>query len=263
VPNSLIMREAGALVCTRAGGGHPVVCVPAFADSAVSWQPLLRVLADRRHHVAVVDLPGFGAASATASPATIPGYADLIARYVANEFSEPATLVGHSLGSVIAVLAAHRLGVRCRAVVSLEGNLTAEDAYFSGQAADYADPAGFKRAFAAQVRELVAADRAPASYAESVETADAECMWALGRDARARGAKGGFGQQYRRLPVPTLYLWASTTTTPATQDYLTRYRIPRHRLLIEHHWPWREAPAIVAGTLVDFIHREPQRSPRH
>lgn len=31
-------------------------------------------------------------------------------------------------------------------------------------------------------------------------------MWALGRDARARGAKGGFGQQYRRLPVPTLYL---------------------------------------------------------
>jgi hypothetical protein len=128
----------------------------------------------------------------------------------------------------------------------------------SGQAAEHPDPAAFKRAFTAQIQQLVTAERAPASYAEAVEAADAKTMWTLGRDARAFGSRrASFGPRYRRLTPRTLYLWASSTTPPASQQYLRQYQIPRHRLLIEHHWPWHIDSAAIAKILVAFIEGSP------
>jgi pimeloyl-ACP methyl ester carboxylesterase len=68
-------------------------------------------------------------------------------------------------------------------------------------------------------------------------------MWTLGRDARTKD----FGQRYRSLTCPTLYLWSASTTPPATAEYLARHRIPARRLDVEHHWPWLVDPSAIAG----------------
>jgi pimeloyl-ACP methyl ester carboxylesterase len=227
------------------------VCVPGFADGAPTWRPLVAALADESVTVTVVDLPGFGAPPVR-PPLSILGCGGLVTDVVRRGFARPVTLVGHSLGSVVAVEAAHRLGARCAGVVSIEGNLTPEDAYFSGQAADHRDAAGFKSAFAAQVRRLAAEGRVPGSYADAVDAADAESMWALGLDARASGASGAFGIRYRRLPARSVYLWMSATTPPETQRYLAQHSIPHRRLPVEHHWPWTVEADLVAGAMRSF-----------
>ncbi|MEV6596361.1 alpha/beta fold hydrolase [Actinoplanes sp. NPDC051346] len=225
--------------------------MPGFADNARSWQPLIEELADETVAVTVADLPGFGASPAH-PPLSIEGCGDLVADLVLRESAEPVTLIGHSLGSVIAVEAAYRLGRRCSGVVSIEGNLTPEDAYFSGRAADHQDAVEFKNVFSARVRGLVADGHAPSSYAEAVDASDAESMWVLGRDARARGASGEFGDRYRHLPVRNLYLWASSTTPPETRNYLLEHSIPQYRLPVEHHWPWSVGADIVAKAIRSF-----------
>jgi pimeloyl-ACP methyl ester carboxylesterase len=185
--------------------------VPGFADNGASWEPLLDLV------------PAEFADLSAAEPATIAGHAATLAE----QLTEPAILIAHSIGSAIAVEAAHQVGPRCLGLLSIEGNLTPEDAYFTGTAADYDDPEEFKRAHLARTRRLVAGGQAPASYAVAVVAADARRMWTLGRDART----GDFGPRYRALACPTLYLWSATTTPPTTVEYLTPPdpRPPAHR----------------------------------
>ena len=64
----------------------------------------------------------------------------------------PIGLVGHSVGSVIAAEAAHQLGTQCTGVLSIEGNLTADDAYFSSRAADFENAQKFKDMFIGEIR---------------------------------------------------------------------------------------------------------------
>jgi pimeloyl-ACP methyl ester carboxylesterase len=235
-------------VVHRHGSGRPIVCVPAFADTAQSWAPLVAELSDR-FEVAVLDLPGFGRAAPQPTASTVTGIADLIAAVVRRTWSAEVVLVAHSIGSAFAVRAGHQLGNRCRAVVSIEGNLTADDAYLTGQAADFDDPAEFKHHLSRLVDQLVAAGKAPASYAASVRVADAETMWALGRDAARQGTDDRFGHELLRLPCPVTYLWSASTTPPASQRFLHAHPVPHQRLPIPHHWPWTIDAPVVAQAI--------------
>jgi len=222
----------------RFGTGSPVICVPAWADTVESWQPLVAALSSYGHEVSVIELPGFGMAPPPALPVDIASAADRVVSVVRQCWGQPVFLVGHSLGSIVAVRAAHQLMDGCVALVSLEGNLTAEDAYFSGRTTRYDDAVTFKNDFCAAIHELVAAGCAPASYARAVQAADATCMWRLGRDVAARGSDDTFGREFRRLTIPRRYLWATSTTPAASRDYLREHELPNVRLTMEHHWPW-------------------------
>ena len=233
----------------RFGAGSPVVCVPAFADAVESWQSLVTALSLHRHEVAVIELPGFGVAPPPAHPLEIASAADRVVDAVRRCWGQPVTLVGHSLGSVIAVRAAQQLAEGCAALISLEGNLTEEDAYWSSRATRYDDALAFKSDFCAMVHELVTAGRAPASYWRAVQAADAECMWRLGRDVATRGSGGSLGAEFCRLGVSRGYLWAASTTPIATQDYLREHELPNVRLVAEHHWPWTIDAQTVANEI--------------
>ncbi len=251
-----MLEHIEGCVVRRMGTGTPMLCVPGFADSGASWVPLARELA-LRCEVAVLDLPGFGEAPPLGTDVTVAGFAELVAEVARRTWAGPVTLVGHSLGAALAVRAAHDLAEHCTAVVSIEGNLTTQDSYFSGQATRHDDPHDFKHAFVDQVRTLVADERAPASYAESAAVADPLSMWSLGRDATRQGAADRYGHEFAALRQPVLYLWSSTTTPPATQEFLRAHRLPNRHLTIEHHWPWTVRP----DTIADLVHAATESPP--
>lgn len=232
----------------RFGNGPTLVCLPGFTDTVHSWQPLIDALCDRVE-IALVELPGLGHPVPGPSPATMDGLATLTAQVVWQSWVTPITMLGHSLGSALAVRAAHRLAPQCRAIISIEGNLTAADAFFTGQAAAFDDAHAFKHSLTAQVQDLAADGQAPASFADSVAAADPHTMWTVGRDVACQSAGDQLGQEFLAAPCPSVYVWSAATTSAASQDFLHHHQIPHHQLDIGHHWPWLTHPELVADLI--------------
>jgi pimeloyl-ACP methyl ester carboxylesterase len=92
----------------RQGAGVGVVCLPAFADTVRSWHPLVSALSDRCE-VVVVELPGLSRPGRLPGRPTVTDIANLTAGIVRRVWATPVTVVGHSLGSAVAVRAAQQL----------------------------------------------------------------------------------------------------------------------------------------------------------
>src|SRR5689334_8517196 len=89
----------------EAGSGPTIALLHGLGGAASNWALVAPALA-RRSRVVVPDLPGHGGSSALPAPVeTLDPYADRVAALLA----EPAVVVGHSLGAVVALrLAARR-----------------------------------------------------------------------------------------------------------------------------------------------------------
>ncbi|MBD3765698.1 MAG: alpha/beta fold hydrolase, partial [Rhodobacterales bacterium] len=95
-----------------AGVGDSVVLLHGLFDSARGWRDLPQRLAQRGLSVHAPDLPGHGAAPDMAD--TVPA---LVEGLLPGLPPGPLTLVGHSLGAVLAVRLAQRLGARVARLV--------------------------------------------------------------------------------------------------------------------------------------------------
>ncbi len=85
------------------------------------------------HPVLAVPLLGYGV-NAAINPAaiTLPAQAEHVARILGEHFSgEPVHLVGHSVGGAVAALLAHQHPELVASLVSVEGNFTLKDAFWS------------------------------------------------------------------------------------------------------------------------------------
>ncbi|MCR8724934.1 alpha/beta fold hydrolase [Frigidibacter sp. ROC022] len=130
----------------------------------------------------LLNLPGFGAPP-LAGPTTLASLGFFVAgeaRKIGVEY-----VVAHSLSSVIGSMAVGFPGSPLKAIVSLEGNLTAADAYYSGTAADHATPEEFRTAFLARLDARAETDPHAARYRDAVARADPKALWELGCDAKA------------------------------------------------------------------------------
>ncbi len=122
--------EHGMMV-RRIGKGPTVVWIHGLGESSVSFEPVLAMLRDYTH--VLVDLPGYGRSPWPDEVSALSDVAASFARWLANE--QPAVLVGHSMGGVLATVVAELAPVR--GVVNVDGNLTRGDCTFSLQAAGY------------------------------------------------------------------------------------------------------------------------------
>jgi lipase len=118
----------------------------AFGDER-TWSRL----APRR--VVVPDLLGYGEHSATTEPVTMDAQVAHLRELLGRE---PVHVVGHSVGGVIAALYAHRYPDDVLGLISVEGNFTLADAFWSAE---------FAKKSAAEAAVLLGAYRAdPAAW---------------------------------------------------------------------------------------------------
>jgi len=104
-PAGLFYREQGS-------GTNVVLCVHGFCQSSFYWAPSLAHLAAAGVRAVAPDLPGFGASAAMSGPYTMEGYADVLAQLLDHLEVERVTLVGGSMGGVVAQHLALRHGER-------------------------------------------------------------------------------------------------------------------------------------------------------
>jgi thioesterase domain-containing protein len=169
----------------------------------------------------------------------------------------PVGLVGHSLGGAVAVRAARRLE-RLVGLFSIEGNLTAADAYLSGLAAQFAAAEAYQEHLLTRI--LASADAARSRrraalrrYHASVRRTAAESLWRIGRAAKVASEDDALGLEYEALPVKKLYYWSPDNTPTETQAFIEERRL--EALTFDGgHWPMLEQPAATARRLHQFFY---------
>lgn len=244
--NGLFIRTAGPP--TR----PTLLLVHAFADCGLTFVPLFDTLLAERFHLVAVDLAGFGASPRQDDVLTIAQHAETIAA-LAHSLSTagPMCLVGHSVGSMIAVEAASRLGDLFGGLFSIEGNLLAEDAYLSGRAADFDDAFLFKKRFLDDIWEMAQTRQILRRYFATAVLADPVAMWELGRDARRMSTGDVPGQAYRRVR-PSLYYWSPADTAETTSHWIAKSDLHQHQFTNSSHWPTVDQPNETARAIVSF-----------
>ncbi len=85
-----------------AGEGPPLVLLHALGESALDWRWVLPALA-RTHRVYAVDLPGFGYSGKPSAEYSSAFLARIVGAYLDALGLESATLVGNSLGGLVAL----------------------------------------------------------------------------------------------------------------------------------------------------------------
>lgn len=123
--------------CTRAGAGvggaggagehagerrgvPPFVLLHGLGGCSRHWLAVVPALAERGRVIAL-DLPGFGASEVAVGPASIEGFADVVAEVVALLELGPVVLVGHSFAGPVALRFAARHPERVAGVVLVGG----------------------------------------------------------------------------------------------------------------------------------------------
>jgi pimeloyl-ACP methyl ester carboxylesterase len=227
-----------------------LVCLAGFGDSAAMFEPLRRLRLPAA--LTLLELPGFGGSPAVGSVRTIDEYAGFVVDAIGRHRGRVG-LVAHSVASVIASVATARIPERIAGLLSLEGNLTEADAYFSGSAAEFATPSEFIAAFGDRLARLAVDDPIVDRYRRVVAEADPDALWELGRSARTFSAADAPGALLLELPVPVRYLYNPANCPAETVDWLSEHDLDAHQVPGVSHWPTIDAPDIVARQIEVFF----------
>jgi len=251
---NIFVREDILLRSSRPETEMAIWCLPGFADSGLAFSSFFDTELTTSVQIIVPDLPGFGSTPIKDHPCTIMAYVDTLLELI--EFFTADTqigLIGHSAGSIIAVEAALKLGDCCQGVFSIEGNLTEEDAYFSGQAADFDDAHLFKKKFSKIIWEKGEKDKIFRSYFTRLNHADPKAMWLFGRDVK-KYSKGNLpGKRALEMRCPFLYVWCLDNTPIASQEFLLANKLNNIQIVGTSHWPMIDAAELTKQHLSGFF----------
>ena len=229
-------------------------CLPGFSDSSAAFSSLHHTEFTNSNRIITPDLPGFGSSPLNDHTCTIKAYVATLLELI-SELTPDVKIgfIGHSVGSIIAVEAASILGDRCIGVFSIEGNLTEEDAYFSGQAVNFEQPQEFKKLFADKIWIKGKNDEIFRNYFCGLNQADPTAMWRFGKDVKQYSQGDQPGRKVMELHCPFLYLWCLDNTPVASQNFLSKNKINNIEVTGTSHWPMIDAPELTGKHLSKFF----------
>jgi pimeloyl-ACP methyl ester carboxylesterase len=223
----------------------------AFGDAHDAFAGAFSSPLAARARLLALDLPGHGDSPPMPGGLTVKeaavAWCELIERFSA---ARPIVLVAHSMAAMIACSAAGLLKRPPQLVVSVEGNLTAGDAYLTGQAARFDDPDAFHAHFKRSILELAAGEESLRRYAENVRRADATTLWILGRSVAAYPAPG---EDFRRLACPTRYYWDPQSVGQPSTAFIAAHGLRERTFPGLGHWPMIRSPARFYAALDEDI----------
>ena len=228
-----------------------IVCVAGFGDNGSMYEPLLATTFANDYTITPYNLPGFGAPP-LAQEATLEGLVESLDLFCTAKRS--SIVIAHSVASIIATLAAHKPDSSIETVISLEGNLTPEDAYFSGTASDYDDPDSFRTAFLCRLDQMIETQPIIERYRNEVVKADPQSLWELGHDAFRYSQHHVPGDELAKVKN-AIYLYNPDNLPAASLKWLSTSKLPQIQLQNASHWPSVDQPDLLASKLYEVISR--------
>lgn len=249
--------DGGRMVLFRGGEGTPLILLHGAGDQAGNWVAVApQLLAG--HHLIVPDLPGHGDSDPAAGPLPFSRIvAGVEALLAGPEVTEPAILVGNSMGAWLAMLAAYRHPEEVARVVLVNG----------GPVRGEPPPVSLTPADRDEARRLMALLRDPASPPIPGFVLD---------DIVRRAAAGPIGRLMADVPemerhlldgrlgeiqVPVDILWGeSDRYLPLSYARRMEAELPRARLTVLPacgHVPHNECPERFAALLAEVLASPP------
>lgn len=245
----------GALLRSKGQKDAPALMfVPAFGDSGVCYKQVFETDLAQRYRLIALDLWGFGASPARAEVRSFAEFCSALENLVLKlSLVRPVGLIGHSIAGSMAVEVAHRVEDKVAGVFSIEGNLTPDDAMFTGRASNFDDPRAFKKSFLNDIWALGEKSEALRHYYAGARMGDPQTMWSLGRDAGRVSEGNSLGIRFQTLKCPSLYYWSKESTPQATQEWIATSDIPNETYDDAGHWPMVEQPDATAARIGRFF----------
>ncbi|MEM8994876.1 MAG: alpha/beta hydrolase [Acidobacteriota bacterium] len=229
---------------------------------------------DAWDHVAI-DLIGYGRSTWSEQPFGLDRHAASIELVVEKLGLGRVTLLGHSMGGVIALILAERGLIEVAGVLDVEGNVTLDDCTFSGQAAALAEEAWCGEGYGSFLGGLhgMAADgeaaarvgddskeRAPVmrAYAASCHYADPRTFH-FDSVELVRASKGGeLAARRGALDVPVTYFYGASRGTGARSiDQLGDAGVPCVPLGPAGHWVFLDQHDAFVDAVVEALDASP------
>ncbi len=233
-------------MATDVDGPRPtLLLIAGFGDNASLFDGLLATELAEAFHLIPLDLPGFGR-PADLGETTLASLAQVVVE--AARATGARGIIAHSVASIVASLAARQPHCPLETIVSLEGNLTAQDAYFSGTAADYPDAMTFREAFLQRLDKMAATAPEIARYRAQVAQADPRALWELGCDARRFSTNHHPGEVLLSA-AEAVYLYNPANCPDTSLAWLERAPLPRLILDNASHWKSVTQPVVLGGKL--------------
>ena len=225
--------------------------LPGFAESHLCFREALKHEISNEYRIILFDPPGLGASPPLENGLTIKECAiiwrDLIHK-VSN--SRKIVLVAHSVSGIIATETASMLKNKPLALISIEGNLTKADAYFSGQTVKFDSHIDFYNSFSEKIMSLVNSNEVPMRYYSSLQFADPKTLWVLGSSAVEYENPG---VDFMNLKCPTLYYWSVESTSSESRDFIRQNSMNERRMDGLGHWPMVKEPEIFYSQLMSDV----------
>ncbi|WP_293576865.1 alpha/beta fold hydrolase [Phaeobacter sp.] len=242
------------------GSGDPVLLIHGVGSDLESWDGVLAHLSQHRRYIRF-DLRGHGASRRTPGPYTLAGLADDAVALLDHLGVQTASVIGFSLGGLIAqqIALSHPERLRCVTLVSSVGGRTPEEQDRVNERAETLARDGalthlanavdrwFTPAFVAQHPEVLEARRQ-----KSLQN-DPDCYVAAYRVL----AGNDLGAELHRVTVPALVMTGENDigSSPRMSRFMAD-RIPDAQLHILpdlKHSVLLEAPKHVAGLIEPFL----------
>jgi len=226
-----------------------ILLIAGFGDDSSMFTGLSETVLADAYDLIAIDLPGFGAPRLKAETTL-----DLLGKHVAAKAKEFAAeiIVAHSVASIIASLAANEPDSPINTILSLEGNITADDAYFSGTAATYDDPDTFKSAFLARLKTMSESQPIIERYHDVVSKADPIALWQLGSDAHHFSSRQVPGELLVSSANAT-YLYNPDNCPASTLEWLSENSMKKVLLENATHWVSVSEPDLLAEKVLSAI----------
>jgi pimeloyl-ACP methyl ester carboxylesterase len=214
--------------------------LPGFGKSQLCFGEAFNHPIARAVRLITFDLPGLGSSPAPLEGLAVKDCAELWCNLISNvSSSRRGVLVAHSMAGIIATETAKLLDPLPALVVSVEGNLTLADAYYSGQAARYETCEAFYAAFVQSIAELASKGEVPDGYLPCLKLADPYALWTLGRSIVSYTQPG---REYASLSCSTIHYWDFASTSPDSREFLLHNNLVQRRFDGLGHWPMLTSP---------------------
>jgi pimeloyl-ACP methyl ester carboxylesterase len=205
----------------------------------------------------IPDLPGYGRSAWRDQPLSLVEHADLLAALLRARGEQGVTLVGHSMGGVVALLLAERHRDLVARLIDVDGNVSPPDCAFSSQATAV-DLDLFRAAsFAALIDQIYRdglGDAARRGYYVSLRLCDPRAYHQNSTELVAESQGLDIAERLVRLDVPVVYIaGAPRGASRRSRALLDHAGVRTVEISPAGHWPFIDQPDAFTRAMLDFL----------